>query len=276
MSFLKDLIDAIDAKVKNPPSTPILINENKKLLMCFDSRWIQSAMSLDDPDKLELGYTRTMMGFLLFNPTPKSVAMIGLGGGSLAKYCVKHLPEATVTAVEINAQVIALRDKFMVPADSEQFKVLHANGANYVLNSSEKVDVLLVDGFDAQGHPARLGTSRFYANCYAKLNDGGVLVVNLLGRDQKFGTYVARIRECFQDQVVVVDAEEDGNKIVFAYKGVYFPIPEENILEATHKLKRQHPIPLHDTALKIIKRLEKTPASLSGRYFSSLNIRSNE
>ncbi len=44
-------------------------------------------MSKNDPDKLELGYTRIMTRFLLLNSTPESIAMIGLGGGSLAKYC---------------------------------------------------------------------------------------------------------------------------------------------------------------------------------------------
>ena len=41
-----------------------------------------------------------MMGFLLFQPAPARIAMIGLGGGSLAKYCALKLPEADFTAIE--------------------------------------------------------------------------------------------------------------------------------------------------------------------------------
>src|SRR3546814_13432175 len=48
--------------------------------------FVQSIMSIDDPDRLMLDYTRQMMGFLLFNPSPQTIEMIGLGGGSLAKY----------------------------------------------------------------------------------------------------------------------------------------------------------------------------------------------
>jgi spermidine synthase len=259
MSFLRDVIGVFKKKAQRKlPCTPFVADANNTLCMFFDTHWIQSAMSKDDPDKLELGYTRTMMGFLLLNSAPESIAMIGLGGGSLAKYCAKHLPEATITTVEINAQVIALRDKFMVPIDSEKFKVLHANGADYILSSCDNVDVLLVDGFDDHGHPPRLGSAGFYDNCYAKLHDGGVLVVNLLSSDLKFGTYVSRIRDSFQDQVVVVDAEDDENKIVFAYKGMNFPIPKETILEKTFRLELQHPIQFRDTAHKIIKRLKRT------------------
>jgi hypothetical protein len=38
-------------------------------------------MIKNDPEFLALGYTKTMMGFLFFQPNPKSIAMIGLGGG---------------------------------------------------------------------------------------------------------------------------------------------------------------------------------------------------
>jgi spermidine synthase len=47
---------------------------------------IQSAMRLDAPDDLALAYTRAMMAGLLFQPEPRDVTLIGLGGGSLAKY----------------------------------------------------------------------------------------------------------------------------------------------------------------------------------------------
>src|SRR3546814_9122322 len=64
--------------------------------------FVQSIMSIDDPDRLMLDYTRQMMGFLLFNPSPQTIEMIGLGGGSLAKYCYKYLPDVSITAVEID------------------------------------------------------------------------------------------------------------------------------------------------------------------------------
>ena len=56
--------------------------------------YVQSAMSITDPYRLMLEYTQAMMGFLLFNPSPKTIEIIGLGGGSLAKYCHKFVPES--------------------------------------------------------------------------------------------------------------------------------------------------------------------------------------
>src|SRR3954451_3704335 len=66
---------------------------------------VQSSMRLARPNDLELSYTRSMMGFLLFTPPPKEVLMIGLGGGSLAKFVYHRLPDAHTRVVEVNPRV---------------------------------------------------------------------------------------------------------------------------------------------------------------------------
>jgi len=243
-----------EAAAKGLPDMPFIYEENTTLTMHFDMHSVQSVMRKDDSERLVLGYTRTMMGFLFFHPEPERIAMIGLGGGSLAKYCVKYLPDTHFTAVEVNEKVIALRDKFRIPSDNEKFRVLQADGADYVANRSEKIDVLLVDGFNEDGHPAKLCSAGFYDNCYAKLRNGGVMAVNLLANDLKYGTYTSRMRDSFDDKVVVVDAEEHGNKIAFAYKGNNFPLAKGTLLERIRQLGPKHPIPLHNTAHKIMQR----------------------
>jgi len=174
-----------------------IYEEETTLSMHFDMNSIQSVMSKNDPDSLVLSDTRSMMAFLFFQPAPQTIAMIGLGGGSLAKYCIKYLSQTNFTAIEINGQVIALRDKFHIPADSDQFNVQLANGTDYMANKLDQVDMLLIDGFDDGGHPSKLCSAGFYDNCYAKLNDDDVLVVNLLASDLKFGIYTAPMRDSF-------------------------------------------------------------------------------
>ena len=79
---------------------------------------IQSAMRLSAPDALELHYTRAMMSFLLFQPQPADVLMIGLGGGSLAKFIHRRLPTTRVTVVEIRPEIVsAARTYFSLPAE---------------------------------------------------------------------------------------------------------------------------------------------------------------
>ena len=68
---------------------------------------VQSSMRIAQPNDLEISYTRSMMAFLLFNADPREVLMVGLGGGSLAKYVYHRLPRARTTVVEIMPQVVA-------------------------------------------------------------------------------------------------------------------------------------------------------------------------
>ena len=129
--------------------------------MHFTNEATQSAMLFSDPDALISQYTRKMMAFLLFNPNPQRIVMIGLGGGSLAKFCYRHLPRSHITVVEINEDVIALRDEFCIPKDDGRFRVVHDDGARYVERLEEQMDVLLIDAFDADGIALSLANSDF-------------------------------------------------------------------------------------------------------------------
>ena len=180
---------------------------------------LQSRMRTRQPWRLEVDYTRTMMGFLLFKQTPAHIGMIGLGGGSLAKFCYRHLPVSKMTVLEINPYVIALRREFQVPDDDERFQVIAADGALFLQTEKPQFDVLLVDGFDHEGQPAALCSQRFYEDCFAALSADGVLVVNLHYDHPDYPVLVDRISRSFNGNAVEVLSEERSNSIVFASKG---------------------------------------------------------
>lgn len=179
---------------------------------------VQSSMRLSDPNELVLSYTRAMMGFLLFHREPRHLVMIGLGGGSLAKFAYHRFPEAMVTAIECNPKVIALaRTLFHVPPDDERFVVLQADGDQYVRDNPASCDVLMVDAFDHVAQVEALATEDFYARARDALVDDGVLVVNLWSTDNRFDTYLQRIERVFDHRVVCLPAERKGNVAVFAF-----------------------------------------------------------
>lgn len=257
MSAASDLLlEYLASLPRTLAGKPFLCERDRDITLHFNFSATQSHMRKSDPDKLILGYTRTMMGFLLFQPKPERIAMIGLGGGSLAKYCLRHVPEAHFTAVEINRNVIALRDKFEIPPDGPNFKVICADGADYVRDRSGPIDVLLVDGFDRDGLPGQLCSEAFYSYCYAKLREGGVLAVNLLCSDAKLDSYITRIRDSFYSQVIVTEAEESGNMIAFAYKGKDFPPSVTTMRARARNMGPTHTVALHVVAQKIIQRLK--------------------
>ncbi|MGK2952219.1 MAG: polyamine aminopropyltransferase [Thiobacillus sp.] len=182
------------------------------------SRAIQSAMRVSRPWDLELAYTRAMMGFLMFNPMPQDVLMIGLGGGSLAKFIRKQRPQTHITAVEIDPRVIAAaRTHFELPPDDDTLNVVEADGALYVRQHPGCADVILLDGFDAGNQVEALATQTFYAACRRALKPGGMLVVNLWGRDSEFKEYFARLARAFDGEVGWLSVQYKTNVIVFGF-----------------------------------------------------------
>jgi spermidine synthase len=81
-------------------------------------------MLASDPNFLVLSYTRTMMAFLLLHQEPERIAMIGLGGGSMPKWCYHQLPMTDITVIEISPIVIALREQFCIPEEDDRFRVI--------------------------------------------------------------------------------------------------------------------------------------------------------
>jgi spermidine synthase len=201
---------------------PFVVNSRGAKTLHFSMATIQSRMRLDDPFALDLDYTRTMMGFLLFVPAPQHIGMIGLGGGSLAKFCHRHLPGAHIEVVEINPHVIALRDEFCVPPDDHRFSVSQGDGARYVRQADLALDVLIIDGFDPSGLPEALGSQRFDDDCFDALRPGGVLVMNLHLGDPRYDILIDRLRRSFDDALFTVDDSDRSNSIVFATKGSAF------------------------------------------------------
>lgn len=180
---------------------------------------VQSAMRLTVPNELELAYTQCMMGFMLFHPSAENILMIGLGGGSLAKFIYHRLPQIKTTAIEINPEVVAAaRNYFFLPADDQRLQVIIAEGSEYVGGHPRSADVLMVDGFDDCRQVPSLCSQDFYNRAREALKRKGVLVVNLLSRDRQFQDYIRRIEDSFTGRVATLTVEVHGNMIVFAFK----------------------------------------------------------
>ncbi|MFC7419611.1 transferase spermidine synthase [Iodobacter arcticus] len=217
----------------------------------FDSHSIQSAMSLDDPYSLALGYSQTMMGFLLFNPAPKHVLIVGLGGGSLPKYCYRYLPDCKVSTLEISENVIALRDEFLIPRDNERFTIIQTDAVDYITQGLAEADVIMLDAYDEEGLPAVLATESYYDHCRMALSEQGVLVINLWGTDPQLNIYIERLKRVFNGRVWFCRAFHSYNVIVFASNDENFKINWIKLLFLASRLESQHHVDLQG----IVRRL---------------------
>lgn len=201
---------------------PFVVEDGQRRYLYFNVRLMQSAMRLREPNALDLRYTQKMMSFLLFNPHPKRIVLIGLGGGSLIKFCYYQMPSVQLTAVELNPEVIAFREVFQVPPDGPRLQIIEADGADYIAQAEKGIDVLLLDAFDKTGFAPSLANREFLESVYSKLAGNGILVVNLAGEKESYAGLIGLAMEVFDDQVIVFSVPEDGNHILLAFKIKYF------------------------------------------------------
>ncbi len=201
---------------------PFVIDDGKSRFLYFNVRLMQSEMLLKAPNELMLRYTQKMMAFLLFQPRPKRIDLIGLGGGSLIKFCYYKMPGTQLTAIELNPDVIALREQFQMPDDGPRLQTLNMDGAEYLEQTSKGIDVLLVDAFDKTGFAPTLANRDFFENAFEKLSGNGVLVINLAGEKDTYAGLIGEAMHVFDDQVIVISVPDDGNHILYAFKEHYF------------------------------------------------------
>lgn len=173
-------------------------------------------MRIARPFALELDYTREMMVPLLLHGDdwPRKVLQVGLGAASVTKFLWRYRPQAKLTVVEIEPRVeAAARQFFKLPDDPARIDIRHGDGADFMVTTKQRYDLILVDGFDADARPGQLDTLPFYLDCRARLADDGLLCVNLLSRRKDFGKSVQRLEEAFEGRAIAFPSCDSGNAI---------------------------------------------------------------
>ena len=201
---------------------PFVIDDGAMRSLYFSRELTQSAMRLGDPYALDFRYTQKMMSVLLFVHQPQHILLLGFGGGSLAKYCYRHLPLARITALEIDARVLAFREQFLVPPDDARLRVLQADAAAYLRQRDTQADVVMMDAFDRDGFSASVTTRTFYRDVRNALTAQGVMVANMVGAKATRAEHLKMIADVFSGNVIVLPVVDDGNYLVFAFRDAGF------------------------------------------------------
>jgi len=199
------------------------------------SIWVQGAMRIRKPQVVELDYIQRMLASLLWRPTALLSAghavQLGLGAGAITRFTAQQLRMAT-TAVEINPEVIAIGARwFHLPREAE---LVRGDAADWLAQAEPgSVSLLHVDLYDHEAAAPVLDSPAFYAACRAVLDEGGVMAVNLFGRDASFERSIGHIASAFgSDQVWSLRPTREGNTVVVAGRGVVVPGRDELLARA--------------------------------------------
>ena len=115
------------------------------------------------------------------NLKPKTIIMLGFGGGSTPKMLNKKYPKAKITSVEIDPVVIKLAKKYF-KADSIHQELINQDAVEFIkkLNPNKVFDLVLVDLFLGFKIPEKFQDPKFLKLVKSHAN---VLLLNRLNWD---------------------------------------------------------------------------------------------
>jgi spermidine synthase len=206
---------------RKPKFAPVTLSEQDGVrYLHFGTEWVQGAMRIRKPDWPELEYAQQMMAWMLFVDAPRAIVQLGLGAGTLTKFCYRQFPESEVTAVELNPSVIAIcNSMFKLPPEDGRLRVLEMDAMDFVLDPQHHgaFDVLQSDLYDATARGPVLDTPEFYQACNACLKEGGVMTVNLFGDHPSFGKNIKAMRFAFAHVICLPEVHE-GNVVALCFR----------------------------------------------------------
>jgi spermidine synthase len=212
---------------KGAPALPeVTLSEHEGVrYLHLGTPWVQGAMRIARPRAIELDYVQRMLAALLWLPQEDlaqgRAVQLGLGAATLTRFTHAELGMDT-TAIELNPQVIlACRARLRLPADGPGLQVVCGDAALWVARPprgyAASVRLLHVDLYDHEAAAPVLDDEAFYRRCRALLEPGGVMAVNLFGRQASFARSAARIAAAFgPGQVWSLRATREGNTVVVA------------------------------------------------------------
>lgn len=143
-----------------------------------DGYAVQSVANIDGTPYLGKvwGYYALAPGLTRGGP-PKSVLVLGLGGGTSARYYRARYPSARIVGVELDAMVVDVaRRYFALPEDVE---VAIDDGRAFLARDRRRYDLVIVDAFRFPYVPFQLTTREFFLLTRAHLEPGGALLLNV-------------------------------------------------------------------------------------------------
>ena len=114
------------------------------------------------------------------NPGIEKVLVIGAGDGGTVRELSRYENIKKIDMVEIDERVVRLCEKFLPltagKLGDSRISLHFEDGIEFVKNSKEVYDLIIVDSTDPIGPGEGLFTTEFYTNCYKLLSEDGILI----------------------------------------------------------------------------------------------------
>jgi spermidine synthase len=198
--------------------------------MCAIGR--QSCQYLRHPDRLVFEYTQMMLGALYLQPQPRSILIIGLGGGTLPHTLEKLLPQADIDVVEIDPAVVRVAQQYFGFRADARVHVFIEDGRAYVrrmLRGPRRYQLIMLDAYDSQYIPEHMLTREFLMEVRALLTPDGVVAANTFSSSRLYQNESVTYRSVFGEFYNL----KSGNRVILAANG---PLPSMQAVTRNSRL----------------------------------------
>jgi spermidine synthase len=182
--------------------------DGKTLRALILDNLIHSYVCLEDPTHIEYEYERIYAEVMKWrfdqNTAFKSLS-IGGGGYTFPRYMEITYPDAQIDVAEIDPMITKLvYEQLGLPA-STRIRTYNTDGRWYVMNCTEKYDVIFTDAYNDLSIPYHLTTKEFVAQLKSIMTPDGIVVSNIIDNFQKgafLPSYIKTLQEVFGEKNV--------------------------------------------------------------------------
>jgi spermidine synthase len=172
----------------------------RELTMSFQLKgfdYTESSANLADPDDLPIRYTQVMTLAVAYPPAPRKVLMLGLGGGTIATYLARFMPETAIDTVEIDPGVITAAKTYFGVKETPRVRYLEGDGRVFLNRHTDKYDLILVDAFHGGYVPFHLLTREFYTLLKSRIAPRGAAAFNVHDGTKLYASTLVTLRAVF-------------------------------------------------------------------------------
>lgn len=186
-----------------------------------------------------------MLSALLFVPNPSRILLLGLGGGTLARFFSQHFSDAEIEVVELRQAVVDIAHRYFLleATPSLSINVMDANDflrEHVSTHGSSPFDLLIVDIFDGEGPSVLLQEPRFLLELRNALSPEGVMALNLwAGDDASWRPVQKGLRDVFGGYLGALPVPGRGNRICLARRDHVPPLSRRALAEVARDLERR-------------------------------------
>jgi len=152
--------------------------------------------------------------FGLVSSSIKKVLIIGLGAGTCARQLLAYRPDAFITGVEIDKEIVDVGAKYF-GLDLGSVTVHIGDAISFLEKSSKKYDYIIVDAFIKGNLGKQFLTLEFYRLIKSHLNSKGLVGINYIDENRWSSKIIPSVSSVFKN-VRQVGIPTTYNKIMLA------------------------------------------------------------